>query len=94
MDSSSLKAMRGRLEDAFRRNAAEALVCAGVTLKAVATALDFRLNGATVAAEGDLDFRGTLGVSNEASRRFPRDTAAFRPSDRRAAGSASTSSSS
>jgi uncharacterized OsmC-like protein len=45
----------------------EALVaCAGVTLKAVATALEFRLEGATVEAEGDLDFRGTLGVSKEA----------------------------
>src|ERR687895_1706951 len=41
----------------------EALVaCAGVTLKAVATALEFRLDGAKVEAEGDLDFRGTLGV--------------------------------
>jgi uncharacterized OsmC-like protein len=41
----------------------EALVaCAGVTLKAVATALEFRLSGGTVRAEGDLDFRGTLGV--------------------------------
>ena len=40
----------------------EALVaCAGVTLKAVATALDFRLKGGAVRAEGDLDFRGTLG---------------------------------
>ncbi len=45
----------------------EALVaCAGVTLKAVATALEFRLDGARVEAEGDLDFRGTLGVSKEA----------------------------
>src|SRR5579859_1148231 len=45
----------------------EALVaCAGVTLKAVATALDFRLGNATVEAEGDLDFRGTLGVDKEA----------------------------
>src|ERR687888_934247 len=45
----------------------EALVaCAGVTLKAVATALEFRLNGATVSAEGDLDFRGTLGVAKDA----------------------------
>jgi len=45
----------------------EALVaCAGVTLKAVATALQFRLGKATVAAEGDLDFRGTLGVAKEA----------------------------
>ena len=41
----------------------QALVaCAGVTLRAVATALEFRLEGGTVAAEGDLDFRGTLGV--------------------------------
>jgi uncharacterized OsmC-like protein len=45
----------------------EALVaCAGVTLKAVATALEFRLGGATVTAEGDLDFRGTLGVAKDA----------------------------
>ncbi|MGD9615331.1 MAG: OsmC family protein [Alphaproteobacteria bacterium] len=36
--------------------------CAGVTLKAVATALEFRLDGGKVRAEGDLDFRGTLGV--------------------------------
>lgn len=41
----------------------EALVaCAGVTLKAVATAIDFKLRGGSVSAEGDLDFRGTLGV--------------------------------
>ena len=40
--------------------------CAGVTLKAVATALDFRLSGGRVRAEGDLDFRGTLGVAKEA----------------------------
>ena len=45
----------------------EALVaCAGVTLGAVATALDIPLRGGTVSAEGDLDFRGTLGVSREA----------------------------
>lgn len=44
----------------------EALVaCAGVTLRAVATALDIELRGGTVSAEGDLDFRGTLGVSKE-----------------------------
>jgi uncharacterized OsmC-like protein len=41
----------------------EALVaCAGVTLNAVATALALPLDGATIHAEGDLDFRGTLGV--------------------------------
>jgi uncharacterized OsmC-like protein len=45
----------------------EALVaCAGVTLKAVATALEFRLGGGHVRAEGDLDFRGTLGVDRTA----------------------------
>ena len=45
----------------------EALVaCAGVTLKAVATAIDFPLKSGTVSAEGDLDFRGTLGVDKEA----------------------------
>lgn len=44
----------------------EALVaCAGVTLKAVATALAFGIRGGTVAAEGDLDFAGTLGVSKQ-----------------------------
>jgi uncharacterized OsmC-like protein len=45
----------------------EALVaCAGVTLAAVATALGVELRSAEVHAEGDLDFRGTLGVSKEA----------------------------
>lgn len=45
----------------------EALVaCAGVTLNAVATAIEVDLRDATVSAEGDLDFRGTLGVSKEA----------------------------
>jgi uncharacterized OsmC-like protein len=40
--------------------------CAGVTLKAVATALGIRLKDAQVLAEGDLDFRGTLGVAKDA----------------------------
>ncbi|WP_034854922.1 OsmC family protein [Sinorhizobium sojae] len=45
----------------------EALVaCAGVTLKAVATALEIPLESGTVSAEGDLDFRGTLGVDKDA----------------------------
>jgi uncharacterized OsmC-like protein len=45
----------------------EALVaCAGVTLRAVATALAVDLRDATVKAEGDLDFRGTLGVAKDA----------------------------
>ena len=45
----------------------EALVaCAGVTLNAVATALELKLGDAKVRAEGDLDFRGTLGVEKTA----------------------------
>jgi uncharacterized OsmC-like protein len=39
--------------------------CAGVTLRAVATALDIPIQGGTVKAEGDLDFRGTLGVTKD-----------------------------
>lgn len=49
----------------------EALVaCAGVTLKAVATAIDVPLRSAQVYAEGDLDFRGTLGVDRDAKVGF------------------------
>lgn len=49
----------------------EALVaCAGVTLKAVATALEIPIRGGTVRAEGDLDFRGTLGVAKDAAVGF------------------------
>jgi uncharacterized OsmC-like protein len=45
----------------------EALVaCAGVTLRAVATAIGVEVRQAKITAEGDLDFRGTLGVSREA----------------------------
>ena len=45
----------------------EALVaCAGVTLKAVATAIEVPIKSGNVIAEGDLDFRGTLGVDKEA----------------------------
>jgi len=117
MDAATLKAMQAPLKDAYRNDAAQALItlrakgsvddqkiackvetgraiaeaglhpatggsgmelcsgdmllealvaCAGVTLKAVATALEFRLEGARVEAEGDLDFRGTLGVAKEA----------------------------
>jgi uncharacterized OsmC-like protein len=40
--------------------------CAGVTLRAVATALEIPVRGGTINVEGDLDFRGTLGVSKEA----------------------------
>jgi len=49
----------------------EALVgCAGVTLRAVATALGIQLRDATIRAEGDLDFRGTLGVSKDVAVGF------------------------
>ena len=49
----------------------EALVaCAGVTLGAVATALNVPIAGGTVSAEGDLDFRGTLGVAKDATVGF------------------------
>ena len=45
----------------------EALVaCAGVTLKAVATAIGVAVRSGRVSAEGDIDFRGTLGVAKEA----------------------------
>jgi uncharacterized OsmC-like protein len=51
----------------------EALVaCAGVTLRAVATSIGVQLNDATLTAEGDLDFRGTLGVSKEVPVGFQR----------------------
>jgi uncharacterized OsmC-like protein len=56
----------------------EALVaCAGVTLKAVATALDIPLRSGTVSAEGDLDFRGTLGVAKDAPVGFAEIRLAF-----------------
>ena len=67
----------------------EALVaCAGVTLKAVSTALDIPLKSGAVSAEGDLDFRGTLGVAKDAPVGFPRDPPALRRRHRRAAGQA------
>jgi uncharacterized OsmC-like protein len=49
----------------------QALVaCAGVTLSAVATSLGIEVSGGNVIAEGDLDFRGTLGVAKDASVGF------------------------
>ncbi|MEE2803711.1 MAG: OsmC family protein [Pseudomonadota bacterium] len=49
----------------------QALVaCAGVTLRAVATALEITVHSGTVHAEGDLDFRGTLGVDKDAAVGF------------------------
>ena len=56
----------------------EALVaCAGVTLKAVSTALEIPLKSGTVSAEGDLDFRGTLGVAKDAPVGFREIRLAF-----------------
>jgi uncharacterized OsmC-like protein len=56
----------------------EALVaCAGVTLKAVSTALDIPLKSGSVTAEGDLDFRGTLGVAKDAPVGFAQIRLAF-----------------
>jgi uncharacterized OsmC-like protein len=56
----------------------EALVaCAGVTLKAVATALEIPVRNGTVKAEGDLDFRGTLGVDKAAPVGFKTIRLAF-----------------
>ena len=56
----------------------EALVaCAGVTLRAVATALNIELGDSQITAEGDLDFRGTLGVSKEAPVGFREIRLAF-----------------
>ncbi len=56
----------------------EALVaCAGVTVSAVATAIGIELRSGTVRAEGDLDFRGTLGVAKEAPVGFQQIRLAF-----------------
>ena len=60
------------------RDRLEALVaCAGVTLKAVSTALDIALESAAVTAEGDIDFRGTLGVAKDAPVGFAQIRLAF-----------------
>ena len=75
--------------DACSGDMLEALVaCAGVTLKAVATAIDFKLRGSSVSAEGDLDFRGTLGVDRAAPVGFREIRLSFtldtdEPEDRR-----------
>lgn len=53
------------------------VACAGVTLNAVATALNLNLVDANIRAEGDLDFKGTLGVDREASVGFKSIRLAF-----------------
>ena len=56
----------------------QALVaCAGVTLRAVATSMGIEVTGGTVRAEGDLDFRGTLGVAKDAPVGFSAIRLAF-----------------
>jgi uncharacterized OsmC-like protein len=56
----------------------EALIsCAGVTLAAVATSMGIVMTSATIAAEGDLDFRGTLGVARDAPVGFTRIALTF-----------------
>jgi uncharacterized OsmC-like protein len=56
----------------------EALVaCAGVTVKAVSTAIGLNVKAGTVSAEGDLDFRGTLGVAKDAPVGFREIRLAF-----------------
>ena len=63
--------------------------CAGVTLRAVATSLGIDVRGGTVLAEGDLDFRGTLGVDKEAPVGFKDDPPELRARHRRRARSSS-----
>jgi uncharacterized OsmC-like protein len=48
------------------------IACAGVTLSAVATSLGIPIRGATLTAEGDLDFRGTLGIAKDVPVGFKR----------------------
>src|SRR6266480_2489613 len=62
MDSAALRALQAPIKDRYKADAKAGLI----TLKAVATALDIPLRSGTVSAEGDLDFRGTLGVAKEA----------------------------
>ena len=62
MDSAELRALQQPLKDAYREDPEQAVV----TLRAVATSLGIDVAGGTVAAEGDLDFRGTLAVSKDA----------------------------
>ena len=67
----------------------EALVaCAGVTLRAVATSLGIDVRGGRIEAEGDLDVRGTLGVSKEAPVGFRADPSPLPARHRRDAGAA------
>lgn len=73
MDANALRAMQAPVKERYKGEFCsgdmllEALVaCAGVTVKAVATALDIPLKSGGVSAESDLDFRGTLDVAKDA----------------------------
>src|SRR5215217_2991813 len=74
MKADELKATQAPLKDLYRSTPEAALITLrasgrlgeGVTLNAVATALGIEVRDASLQAEGDLDFRGTLGVSKEA----------------------------
>jgi hypothetical protein len=77
MNAEELKALQAPIKERCREDPGAALItlrdmllealvaCAGVTLDAVATALGILLKDARVTAEGDLDFRGTLGVAKD-----------------------------
>src|SRR6266540_2961530 len=62
MDATALRALQAPIKERYKSEPEAACI----TLKAVATALDIPLKSGTVSAEGDLDFRGTLGVAKEA----------------------------
>src|ERR687884_531481 len=62
MDAAAMRAMQAPLKERYKGDPKAAYI----TLKAVATAIDVPLKSGTVAAEGDLDFRGTLGVAKDA----------------------------
>jgi len=66
MNSAELKSLQEPIKEKFRTDPASA----GVTLSAVATAIGVNIKSGVVKAEGDLDFKGTLGVSKEVSVGF------------------------
>ena len=62
MKTDELRALQAPLKERYRAEPEAAVV----TLRAVATAIGLEVRGGTVTAEGDLDFRGTLGVAKDA----------------------------
>ena len=61
MDAGELKAIQGPLKEKYRQDPQSALI----TLRAGATAIGVEVHEARIRAEGDLDFRGTLGVAKD-----------------------------